>query len=135
MSSVEIDNEILVLSDGQLVLGTSKLILLLNLFPSLIVRVLFLFLAYISRGVVTLEQTQHEYIKVSYSEIGVTSSQRQLFINAFERNLLYDPFYGWSSTDSKLEPLRGGSLLFTTKLPGFGFENGSPGFWIQRLNH
>ena len=27
------------------------------------------------------------------------------------------PFYGWSSTASKLEPLRGGSLLFTTKFP------------------
>ena len=24
------------------------------------------------------------------------------------------PFYGWGSTDSKLEPLPGGSLLFTT---------------------
>ena len=27
------------------------------------------------------------------------------------------PFYGWGSTVSRLEPLRGGSLLFTTKLP------------------
>ena len=26
-------------------------------------------------------------------------------------------FYGWGSTDSRLEPLRGGSLLFTTKSP------------------
>ena len=26
------------------------------------------------------------------------------------------PFYGWGSTGSRLEPLRGGSLLFTTKL-------------------
>ena len=26
------------------------------------------------------------------------------------------PFYGWGSTASRLEPLRGGSLLFTTKL-------------------
>ena len=25
------------------------------------------------------------------------------------------PFYGWRSTASRLEPLRGGSLLFTTK--------------------
>ena len=25
------------------------------------------------------------------------------------------PFYGWGSTTSRLEPLRGGSLLFTTK--------------------
>ena len=27
------------------------------------------------------------------------------------------PFYGWSSTASRLESLRGGSLLFTTKFP------------------
>ena len=26
-------------------------------------------------------------------------------------------FYGWSSTASRLEPLLGGSLLFTTKFP------------------
>ena len=25
------------------------------------------------------------------------------------------PFYGWGSTAPRLEPLRGGSLLFTTK--------------------
>ena len=27
------------------------------------------------------------------------------------------PFYGWSSTASRLEPLWGGSLLFTTQFP------------------
>ena len=27
------------------------------------------------------------------------------------------PFYGWGSTASRLDPLRGGSLLFTTKFP------------------
>ena len=27
------------------------------------------------------------------------------------------PVYGWGSTASRLEPLRGGSLLFTTKSP------------------
>ena len=27
------------------------------------------------------------------------------------------PFYGWGSTASRLEPLRGGSLLFTIKFP------------------
>ena len=34
------------------------------------------------------------------------------------------PFYGWISTASRLEQLRGGSLLFTTKLreiPGTHF--------------
>ena len=27
------------------------------------------------------------------------------------------PFYGWSSTTSRPEPLREGSLLFTSKFP------------------
>ena len=27
------------------------------------------------------------------------------------------PFYGWDSTASRLEQLRGGRLLFTTKFP------------------
>ena len=27
------------------------------------------------------------------------------------------PFYGWDSTATRLEPLRGGSLLFTIKFP------------------
>ena len=27
------------------------------------------------------------------------------------------PFYGWGSTATRLVPLRGGSLLFTTKFP------------------
>ena len=27
------------------------------------------------------------------------------------------PFYGWGSTASRLEPLRGGRLLFTTRFP------------------
>ena len=27
------------------------------------------------------------------------------------------PFYGWGSTALRLEPLRGGSLLFTAKFP------------------
>ena len=30
---------------------------------------------------------------------------------------LYGPFYGWSSTASRLELLRGGSSLFTIKFP------------------
>ena len=29
-------------------------------------------------------------------------------------------FYGWGSTVSRLEPLQGGSLLFTTKFPETG---------------
>ena len=36
------------------------------------------------------------------------------------------PFYGWGSTASRLEPLQGGSLLFTTKfseIPGTHFTD------------
>ena len=36
------------------------------------------------------------------------------------------PFYGWGSTASRLEPLRGGSLLFTIKflnIPGTHFTD------------
>ena len=66
-------------------------------------------------------------------------------------------FYGWGSTASRLELLRRGSLLLTTKCPDVsgthfidlgsmckaestweppsGFEHGTPGLGIQRLNH
>ena len=65
------------------------------------------------------------------------------------------PFYRRGSTASRLEPLRGGSLLFTTKFQKFlililstsegrkaestveppsGFENGTPDLGIQHLN-
>ena len=33
------------------------------------------------------------------------------------QNNFMAPFSGWGSTASRLEPLRGGSLLFTTKFP------------------
>ena len=36
---------------------------------------------------------------------------------AIKKNNFMAPFCGWGSTTSKLEPLRGGSLLFTTKFP------------------
>ena len=72
-----------------------------------------------------------------------------------KKNKLYGLFffYGWGSTASRLEPLQGGSLLFTTKFPEIlvlilstsegwkaeltlepptGFEHGSPGLGIQR---
>ena len=66
------------------------------------------------------------------------------------------PFYGRGSTASRLEPLRGGRLLFTTKFPEIsgtyfmdlgrmkgestlepptGFEHGTPELGIQRLDH
>ena len=63
---------------------------------------------------------------------------------------LYGPFYGPFLTASKLEPLRGGSsqkflvLILSTSggwkaestlEPPSGFENGTSGLGIQRLNH
>ena len=54
------------------------------------------------------------------------------------------PIYGWGSTASRLEPLRGGSLLFTTKFPEISgthftdlgrMKHGTPGLGIQRLDH
>ena len=63
------------------------------------------------------------------------------------------PFDGWGSTASRLEPLRGGSLLFPRN-PWYSFdrprkdewlsrpwshpvvfEHGTPGLGIQHLNH
>ena len=65
-------------------------------------------------------------------------------------------FYEQGSTASRLEPLRGGSLRFTTKFPEIpgisfidlgkmkgwidlratqGFEHWTPGLGIQRLKH
>ena len=35
----------------------------------------------------------------------------------FTFNNFMAPFYGWGLTASRLEPLRGSSLLFTTKFP------------------
>ena len=66
------------------------------------------------------------------------------------------PFYGWGSSASSLESLRGGSLLFTTKFPEIvgthfidlgkvkdwvdlgapsGFKHGTTELGIHRLNH
>ena len=35
----------------------------------------------------------------------------------FKKKNFMVPFYGWGSTALRLEPLQGGSLLFTTKIP------------------
>ena len=41
-----------------------------------------------------------------------------ILVQFFQKlNFMAPFFYGWSSTASRLEPLRGGSLLFTTKSP------------------
>ena len=40
----------------------------------------------------------------------------EMVINFSTSNFMA-PFYGWGSTASRLQPLRGGSLLFTTQFP------------------
>ena len=38
-------------------------------------------------------------------------------VEVIKKTNFMTPFYGWGSTASRLQPLRGGSLLFTTKFP------------------
>ena len=58
-----------------------------------------------------------------YAKIGVFQSTEIVTqSNSFQKDNFKTlnfmaPFYGWGSTASRLEPLRGGSLLFTTKFP------------------
>ena len=64
---------------------------------------------------------------ITITEINAFKEGTQQFIisilaKLFEKSALKKknfmaPFYGWGSTASRLEPLRGGSLLFTTKFP------------------
>ena len=42
--------------------------------------------------------------------------QAKKTLKSLKKNFMA-PFYGLGSTASRLEPLRGGSLLFTTKFP------------------
>ena len=44
-------------------------------------------------------------------------NKTQFLILDIKKKTLWPLFYGWGSTASRLEPLRGGSLLFTTKFP------------------
>ena len=41
------------------------------------------------------------------------------------------PFYGWASTVSRLQPLRGDSLRFTTNYPG---DSGTHFIDLGRMN-
>ena len=45
------------------------------------------------------------------------SIKKQFYNNHASHLNFMAPFHGWSSTASKIEPLREGSLLFTTKFP------------------
>ena len=44
-------------------------------------------------------------------------TQIQADMSIYNKKSFMAPFYGWGSTASRVEPLRGGSLLFTTKFP------------------
>ena len=44
------------------------------------------------------------------------SNKTYLAIKHKKKNFMFQ-FYGWGSTASRLEPIEGGSLLFTTKSP------------------
>ena len=56
----------------------------------------------------------------NYHPVSLLSMVSKVFeklVNTFKKTTLWPPFYGWGSTTSRLEPLRGGSLIFTTKFP------------------
>ena len=49
----------------------------------------------------------------------IVISSIQIQFEVFFKTLknIMAPFYGWGSTASRLQPLRGGSLLFTIRFP------------------
>ena len=58
----------------------------------------------------------HQKAKSNH-EMSLFHAKMRLKIVPQKKNNFMAPFYGWGSTASRLEPLRGGSLLFTTKFP------------------
>ena len=58
------------------------------------------------------QQTEGESVTLNLEETDPSSGNRKK-----QKTNFMAPFYGWGSTASRLEPLRGGSLLFTTKFP------------------
>ena len=42
---------------------------------------------------------------------------RKYYKEQLKKTNFIAPFYGWGSTASRLQPLRGGSLLFTIQFP------------------
>ena len=48
---------------------------------------------------------------------GVHRPGDEKLVTLYIKKQIMAPFYGSGSTTAKLEPLRGGSLLFTTKFP------------------
>ena len=62
---------------------------------------------------------QQGYLEERLKEQRSNNSKDELVtINTLKKKKNFmAPFYGWGSTASRLEPLRGGNLLFTTKFP------------------
>ena len=50
-------------------------------------------------------------------EVASHNNYSQQLYNLKKKKNLVAPFHGWGSTASRLEPLRGSNLLFTTKFP------------------
>ena len=48
---------------------------------------------------------------------GVRKLQETVLYHVEKKKQIYGPVYGWGSTASRLQPLLGGILLFTTKFP------------------
>ena len=72
----------------------------------------------ISKALIDSYISHDEFVSVNivlreYNEI----KNSVQYIKKKKKKNFMAPFYGWGSTASRLEPLRGGSLLFTTKFP------------------
>ena len=69
----------------------------------------------LSNNIVILKQ---EFLVISYKifQDPPIKKKKTFTLNKKKTNFMA-PFYGWGSTASKLQLLRGGSLLFTTKFP------------------
>ena len=112
----------------------------------------------ISKKTVMVTELQHVWKAFAIMRIPTYLSWLRFFrdqVVMLLKNIMTS-LYGWGSTASRLEPLRGSNLLFPTKfleIPGTilstserwkaestlessnGFEQGTPGLEIQRLNH
>ena len=75
---------------------------------------------------VPIKELEKEHL-ISITPVDSHFSLWQLFSSKISSGILKKelkknfmaPFYGWGSTASRLEPLRGGSLLFTSKFPDY----------------
>ena len=49
----------------------------------------------------------------------MTGSVGHVYFKTLLKRNFTVPFYGWDLTGKAMQPLRGNSLLFTTRFPGF----------------